>query len=223
MVGKESASEKNFTHLRDSAEVGKALGRHGEPVLPLTRLTVEGGLDGGAMAPKDPGWNPDLLQTRLFYGKLTPMAVETIKAGRADPVVQFSVFTPNRLGRLHDLIQLFGAHGVHVLALMVLDTTDSAIIRVAVDDPDRTRELLSTGGFPFTESRLVVVEAASTDLVRLMAALLQAELNVNYLYSFIPHPEGKSIIALSMEDNEMAEQVLQRNQFRTLKQSDISR
>jgi hypothetical protein len=78
-------------------------------------------------------------------------------------------------------------------------------------------------GFPFTESQLVVVEASSTDLSRLMAALLQAELNVNYLYSFIPHPEGKSIIALSMEDNEMGEQALHRNQFRTLKQTDISR
>lgn len=140
-----------------------------------------------------------------------------------DPVIQFSVFTPNRLGRLHDFVGLFGAHGVHVLALMVLDTTDSAIIRVVVDDPDKARELLGKDGFPFTESRLVVVEANSTDLTRLMASLLQAELNVNYLYSFIPHPEGKSLIALSMEDNDMGEQALQRNQFRTLRQTDISR
>ena len=51
-------------------------------------------------------------------------------------MIQFSVFTPNRLGRLHDLIRLLGAQGVHVLGLMVLDTTDSAIIRVVVDDPD---------------------------------------------------------------------------------------
>jgi len=151
------------------------------------------------------------------------MPIETTKARRVDPVIQFSVFTPNRLGRLHDLVKLFGTNGVHVLALMVLDTTDSAIIRVAVDDPDKARELLTSGGFPFTESRLVVVEANSTDLTRLMAALLQAELNVNYLYSFIPHPEGKSIIALSMEDNEMGEQALQRHQFRTLRQADISR
>lgn len=140
-----------------------------------------------------------------------------------DPVAQFSVFTPNRIGRLHDLVKLFGTHGVHVLALMVLDTTDSAIIRVVVDDPDKARELLVAEGFAFTESHLVAVEANSTDLGRLMAALLQVELNVNYLYPFIPHPEGKSIIALSTEDNDLGEQALQRNQFRTLKQTDISR
>ena len=137
--------------------------------------------------------------------------------------MQFSVFTPNRLGRLHDVIRLFTARNVHVLALMVLDTTDSAIIRLVVDDPDRARELLVHEGFPFTESYLITVEVDPTSLTRLMAALLEAELNINYLYSFIPQPQGKSIIALSMEDNELAEQVLRRHQFRTLRQSDISR
>jgi hypothetical protein len=148
---------------------------------------------------------------------------ETTKARRSDQVVQFSVFTPNRLGRLHDLIRLFTARNVHVLALMVLDTTDSAIIRLVVDDPDRARELLVHEGFPFTESYLVTVEVDPTSLTRLMAALLEAELNINYLYSFIPQPQGKSIVALSMEDNDLAEQALRRHQFRTLRQSDISR
>ena len=151
------------------------------------------------------------------------MPTEITKARHPEAVIQFSVFTPNRLGRLHDLVRLLGAQGVHVLALMVLDTTDSAIIRVVVDDPDRAREMLHREGFPFTESKLVVVEVEPTDLNRLMAALLEAELNINYLYSFIPHPQGKSILGLSMEDNETAEQALRRHQFRTLRQSDISR
>jgi hypothetical protein len=127
------------------------------------------------------------------------------------------------LGRLHDLIGSLGAHGLHVLALMVLDTTDSGIIRVVVDEPEHARELLAKEGFPFTETTVVVVEATSTELTRLMSVLLEAELNVNYLYSFIPHPHGKSILALRVEDNEVAEQALAQNQFRVLKQADISR
>ncbi len=151
------------------------------------------------------------------------MPTQTTKAKRPDPVIQFSVFTPNRLGRMHDLIGSLSSQSVHVLALMVLDTTDSAIIRLVVDDPDRARALLEQEGFPFTESSLVAVEANPTDLGRLMATLLQAELNVNYLYSFIPQPQGKSIIGLSMEDNDMGEQALRRHQFRTLSQADIAR
>src|SRR5438477_12086253 len=105
------------------------------------------------------------------------MAIEIARGRRADPVIQFSVFTPNRLGRLHDLISLLGAKSVHVMALTVLDTTDSSIIRLVVDDPDGARELLVREGFPFSESKLVVVEAGPTELNRLMAALLEAELN----------------------------------------------
>lgn len=151
------------------------------------------------------------------------MPVHEAKARPSDPVMQFSIFTPNRLGRLHDLIGMFAAQSVHVLALMVLDTTDSAIIRLIVDDPDRARELLSRGGFPFSESEMLAVEVNSSELARMMAVLLEAELNIDYLYSFIPQPQGKSILALRMEDNEMAEQALQRHQFKTLKQRDVSR
>ena len=139
-------------------------------------------------------------------------------------VAQFSVFTANRLGRLRDLLALLNSCDVHALALSVLDTTDSAIIRLVTDDPDKTRELLHRNQFAFTESDLLVGEIDSaTELNVLMSALLEAEVNINYLYSFIPHPHGKSILALSIEDTDVAENILKRHQFRVLKQSDISR
>jgi hypothetical protein len=152
------------------------------------------------------------------------MSTETAIRRRRERVTQFSVFTANRLGRLHDLTQLLSSHQVHVLALTVLDTTDSAIIRCVVDDPDQARELMLKHGFPFTESSVLVVEVDSaTELNRVMTALLEAELNINYLYSFIPHPRGKPLLALSMEDNEIAEQVLSQRGLRVLRQADISR
>ena len=152
------------------------------------------------------------------------MIGKTAEGRQPEPVKQFSVFTANRLGRLNDLISSFRSEGLHVLGMTVLDTTDSSIIRLVVDDPDTARRILLRHGFPFTESDLVVVELSATgDLGALMAALLEAELNVNYLYSFIPHPDGKSLLALSMEDNEMAEQALKKHQFRVLRQADISR
>jgi hypothetical protein len=152
------------------------------------------------------------------------MAATALTARRANWVVQFSVFTPNRLGRLNELVKILGSANIHVLALTVLDTTDSSIIRIVVDDPEKARDLLQQDGFAFTESTLVVVEVTSSEEInRLISALLEAELNINYLYSFIPHPNGKSIVGLSMEDNDVAEQILKRHQFPVLRQTDISR
>ena len=152
------------------------------------------------------------------------MIGNTIAVQRVGGVRQFSVFVANRLGRLHDLVGILGAQNVHVLALAILDTTDHATIRLVTDDPDQAGSLMRQHGFPYAESDLVVVQlTATTDLPQLMAALLEAELNVNYLYSFIPHPEGKSLLALSVEDPDLAEQALKRHQFRILRQADISR
>lgn len=152
------------------------------------------------------------------------MPVKSIHSRGGDAVVQFSVFTPNRVGRLNDVVKLLASRDVHVLALTVLDTTDSAIVRLVTDDPDKARELLSDQGFAFTESTILAVELTSpTALPKLMAALFGAELNIHYMYLFIPHPGGKSIVGLSMDDNDLAEQVLRRHQFAVLKQSDISR
>jgi hypothetical protein len=152
------------------------------------------------------------------------MTTKAIPARQPDRVCQFSVFTANRLGRLHDMIRLLSTHSVAVLAITILDTTDSAIIRFVADDPDKARRLLVDNGFPFTESELLVVEIdAATQLGEIMAALLEAELNINYLYCFIPHPQGKSMLGLSMEDNEVAEKVLTKHAFRILRQGDVSR
>src|SRR3954469_24774262 len=152
------------------------------------------------------------------------MATKAIPARREDPVIQFSVFTPNRLGRLHDLISMLASKGVHVLALTVLDTTESTIIRLVVDDPEKARDLLKENDYPFTESKMLVCEFVGvSELNSVIAGLLETELNINYLYSFIPHPNGKSMLGLSMEDNEVAEKLLRAHQFAVLKQSDLVR
>src|SRR5882672_9643954 len=110
-----------------------------------------------------------------------------------DPVKQFSVFTENRVGRLHDLTSLFRAHDIHIMAITVLDTTDCAIDRLIVDDPDKARELMVNNDFPYSESNVLAVEIVDeSDLNSVLSALLEAEININYIYSFIKRPETKS-------------------------------
>jgi hypothetical protein len=152
------------------------------------------------------------------------MNMQAVRGGHREAVKQFSVFMPNRLGRLHDLIGLLSTRSVHVLGISILDTTETAIARLVVDDPQGAQSLLEEHGFPFTVSELLVVEIeAVTQLSKVMSALLEAELNINYLYCFIPHPQGKSYIGISMEDNEVGEKVLRQHAFRVLRQADISR
>jgi len=149
---------------------------------------------------------------------------QTTQSRHHDPVVQFSVFTENKVGRLNELIGLLGSHDVHVMALNTLDTTDSAILRVVVDDPQRTRELFRTHAFTCAENQLLAVELnAETDLLKVLAALLEAEINIHYLYPFIFRPKERAALAINVEDMEIGRDALEQRGIRVLSQSDISR
>jgi hypothetical protein len=56
-----------------------------------------------------------------------------------------------------------------------------------------------------------------------LAALLEAEINTHYVYSFIKRPAERSALAISAEDPDTASQALTNRGFKVLQQSDISR
>ncbi|MBI5382236.1 MAG: acetolactate synthase [Opitutae bacterium] len=142
----------------------------------------------------------------------------------ADPVRQFSVFLESRVGRLYDLSSLLQSNQVHVIAITVLDTTDSAIVRLIVDDPDKARGLLAREDFPYNEAEILVVELADeAGLKPVLAALLEAEVNTHYVYSLMKRPEGKAALALSVDDADVAAYALNSRGFKVLNQRDISR
>ncbi len=145
-------------------------------------------------------------------------------ASATDPVKQFSVFIENRVGRLFDLVALLTAHNVHIMAMTILDTTDTAIDRLVVDDPDRARELFAANNFAFSETDVVAVEFSDeAQLKHILAAFVAVEVNVYYTYSFVMRPEGRCAMVFSCEDNELAAQSLNSRGFKTLTQRDIAR
>jgi hypothetical protein len=141
-----------------------------------------------------------------------------------DPVKQFSVFAENRLGRLFDLTAVMKDNNVHIMGITVLDTTDSAIVRFVVDDPDKARELMINNDFPYVECDVLAVEISDeSQLNGVLAALFEAEINVHYVYSFIKRPEGRCALAIKAEDDDVAAQAVNTRGFRVLTQRDISR
>ncbi|MEM9445343.1 MAG: acetolactate synthase [Verrucomicrobiota bacterium] len=143
---------------------------------------------------------------------------------RKDPVVQFSVFTENRLGRLLEIFKMFKETGITIVAVTVLDTTDSSIIRLILDDPDKARAMFEEHLIPYAETKVLAVEFdAMTQVPNVLASLLEAEINIHYMYAFISRPSSCSALAINLEDADVAEQALGKAGFRVLGQGDITR
>ena len=75
------------------------------------------------------------------------MGSETTREPDHGPVRQFSIFVENKVGRLNELVQSLGSADVHIMALCLVDTTDSTIIRIVVDYPERAEAVLNEHNF----------------------------------------------------------------------------
>ena len=124
-----------------------------------------------------------------------------------------------------DLVKMLNAHHCHVVALSVSESTDSAIARIVVSDPDGVEELFRKNNIAFGVCEVGVVELreVATQLAKLLAALFMAEVNVHFTYSLLTRPRGLAALAVHVDDNECASNVLLGAGFRILSQSDISR
>lgn len=140
-------------------------------------------------------------------------------------VKQFSVFLPNKVGAMLDIVKMLNTNNTHVVALSVSESTDSAIARIVVSDPERVEKLFRQNNVGFGVCEVVVVEMreVATQLVKLLAALFMAEVNVHFTYPLLTRPRGFAALALHVDDTECASSVLLGEGFKILSQSDISR
>lgn len=140
------------------------------------------------------------------------------------PVKQFSVYAENKVGRLNEILSILSANNIHIMGLSSVETTDSTIIRVIVDYFEQAAALLEENAFPFTIAEIVAVELDTEEqLKKVTCALVEAEINIHYIYPLLMRPHGKSGLVIRLEDNELAISILRKHQINILSQEDIAR
>jgi hypothetical protein len=133
------------------------------------------------------------------------------RSGRDCPSLrQFLVILENRVGSLTDLVLRLERDDLRVIALSIVDNVDVSIARVLLDNVERGRELFELSGFTFFENDMVGVELPedARPFVSICSSLLQAEVNVNYMYPLLYRRSGRSAIAINVDDIDMAISVL---------------
>ncbi len=149
---------------------------------------------------------------------------EVTKSRRFSPVMQFSIYSENKVGRLNEIANIFAANQIHILAVSTVDNTECSIIRLIVDYPEQASALMEENNITFSRIDVVAVEMVSeANLKRITSALVEAEININYLYPFLMRPHGRSGLVIRSEDNELAVEILRMHQVVILSQEDIAR
>lgn len=137
---------------------------------------------------------------------------------------QFVVFLENRVGRLSELMRSVESLDIRVLAISIVDSVDCANVRLIFNQPDRARERLELANFLFSESDVVGVELPMDDDVPLgtiCTALLKAELNIHHASYLRYRRQGRSAVAMYVDDVDLAIRTLEDAGLRIVTEQDL--
>lgn len=139
-------------------------------------------------------------------------------------IKQISVFAENRAGGILDVIRALGDGGVDIRALNVADTQGFGILRLIVDNVEKTKELLTDSGTIFSVTDVVGVKVPDTPggLSKVLSLLADHNINVEYLYAFVSVSGSSAYVVLRVPDNEVAAALLTVNGIELVTEKEIS-
>ncbi len=138
-------------------------------------------------------------------------------------VRQYTVFLPNKVGRLQMLLRTLEETESKIVALSLEESADSTLVRMICSEPDVARHAMIEHGFALNENDVIAVELpkdGGQPLIAICSALLAAEINLHYAYPLLLRPRGP-VVALYVDDPTLAARLLMRKGFRLIGESDL--
>jgi hypothetical protein len=125
-------------------------------------------------------------------------------------ISQVSIFLENRTGGLADVTDVLAENGIDIRALALADMADFGILRLIVDDPDRTRKVLKAAGFTSDKTRVVAAEVPDRPgvLATILRTLREGKVNIEYMYSATPTKSGRAVLIFRFDELDRALDVL---------------
>ena len=128
-------------------------------------------------------------------------------------IKQLSVFLENKEGRLDEVLNTLGTNGVNIVALSLADTADYGMLRMIVSDPAKGKAVLKEVGVMamLTDVVCLRVPHATGSLSKAMHAIMDAGVNVEYMYAFANGSDASAV--LKSDDSAKVVTVLKENGF----------
>ena len=126
---------------------------------------------------------------------------------------QISIFLENRPGGLEQVTGILKEAGINIRTLTMADTTDYGILRMIVNDVDKTSQVLKESGFRVSRTSVVAVEVPDRPggLHMILDVLAKNGINVEYLYAFVERSGENAVMIFRFDAPDRAIAVLKEN------------
>ena len=140
-------------------------------------------------------------------------------------IKQLTVFVQNKKGTVVSVTDILSKNDVNLRALSIAETPDFGILRMIVNDNTTAESVLSQNGYLIKVIDVVGVKISDEPgkLTEALGVLDKANINVEYLYAFMLRTEKHAYVALRVEDNAIAEQILKEAGFKIITEADVNK
>jgi hypothetical protein len=125
-------------------------------------------------------------------------------------IKQISVQLANIPGQLAKLVDILDKEDISAKAISAASTAESSVVRLVVNDPDRAERVLETFGFTFEVQPVLAVEVPChpAGMNAIVKPLMDAEINIHYIYTTIERVGKETILILGVDDHAQAAEIL---------------
>ena len=119
-------------------------------------------------------------------------------------MLQLSVFIENKPGGLKKLTSCLRQGGISLRAITIAETPDFGVARLIVDDVQKATEVLHRNDMVCSQTEVIAVEIKDTPggLDGVLQVLENANLSLDYLYSFLEQHLNKALMVFRFKDEE---------------------
>lgn len=115
---------------------------------------------------------------------------------------QLSVYAENKKGNLQRITSILAKEEVNIWGSVTNDSAEYGIVRMVVSEPDKAMTALIDAGFLCRPTEVIGVEMEDKvgNLNKLLGALFDSNINVNYMYLSFNRDSGKPVMIFHTEE-----------------------
>lgn len=138
-------------------------------------------------------------------------------------VQQISVFVENQPGRLAGFAEALAEADIDLIALTIADTTNFGILRCIVCDWEKAVQALKEAGYTATVTDVLAVSVPDEPggMARAVRVLTDADISIEYLYSFVRTAGNNAVLIFRVEEMEAAVAALQKGGIQLISQEQV--
>ena len=131
---------------------------------------------------------------------------------------QVSIYAENRKGTMQQITGILLEENINILGSVTNDSAEYGIIRMVVSEPEKAVEVLVKKGYLCRMQDVLGVEVEDElgNLHKLLVALSESNISVDYIYLSFNRETGKPVMVIHTEDVEEVEMCISSKGFSLL-------